>query len=147
MAVRYSQDSFTYTVNDGVNTSTVATVVLTIAPANDNAPVALDDAYVVLEGDDVSGTGGLSGTGLQGNDSDADLPGDTISVSEVNGVPGNVGSPVVLSTGTVTVDADGSFSYTHNGDEVFSDSFTYALSDGINSSGTVLRRYHSDAGQ
>ena len=51
--------------------------------------------------------------------------------------PGNVGSPVVLSTGTVTVDADGSFDYTHNGDEVYSDSFTYALSDGSNSSGTV----------
>ena len=94
-------DTFTYTVSDGVNTSAVATATLTMSAVNDNSPIAVADAYVVAEGFTINLTAGLSGTGVQGNDSDTDLPGDTISVSEVNGVPGNVGSPVVLSTGTV----------------------------------------------
>ena len=34
--------------------------------------------------------------------------------------------------GTLTVNADGSFTYTHNGTETLTDSFTYRVSDGIN---------------
>jgi VCBS repeat-containing protein len=34
--------------------------------------------------------------------------------------------------GTLTVNADGSFSYVHNGSEILTDSFTYRVSDGIN---------------
>ncbi|QDS96627.1 hypothetical protein FF011L_54390 [Roseimaritima multifibrata] len=107
-------DQFTYQVSDGTVTRN-ATVNLTITAAND-APVAQNDAYSVAEG------GSLTipvGTGVLNNDSDTD--GDTLTASLVSG-PANAAS--------FTLNADGSFSYTHDGSETATDQFTYQVSDG-----------------
>lgn len=118
-------DSFTYQVSDGVNTSAFATVNLTLVPVNDNTTIVVDDGYSLAEGDSVAGTAGLSGTGVLGNDSDADLPGDALLVTLLT---------APLHAASFTLNADGSFSYLHNDSENFSDSFTYSVSDGVNTS-------------
>ena len=106
-------DSFTYTVTDGTLTSDVATVTITITAVND-APVASDDAYSVNQGQTLT----VSGPGVVGNDFDVD--GDAITATLVNGP----------ASGTVTLNKDGSFTYTPTAGFSGTDSFTYQLSDG-----------------
>jgi VCBS repeat-containing protein len=119
-------DSFTYTVFDGANTSAVQTATITVTPVNDNIPVVVADAYTVAEGGSLSETAGLAGTGVLGNDSDADMPGDTLTVNLVTDV----------TQGSLTLNTDGSFTYGHNDSENFTDSFTYSVFDGANTSAT-----------
>ncbi len=57
------------------------------------------------------------------NDTDEDLPNDTLTVNT---------TPVSGPTyGTLTLYADGTFSYTHDGSQNFSDSFTYEVTDAV----------------
>ncbi|MGA8809941.1 MAG: Ig-like domain-containing protein, partial [Thermoanaerobaculia bacterium] len=107
-------DSFTYRANDGSLNSNVATVTITISPVND-APVAVNDAYAVNEG----GTLNPSAPGVLGNDTDADSP--TLTAVLVSG-PAHAAS--------FALNADGSFTYIHDGSETTSDVFTYKASDG-----------------
>ncbi|UXA15896.1 Ig-like domain-containing protein [Mycobacterium sp. SMC-4] len=113
----HGSDSFTYTATDGAATSGVATVTITVTAVND-APVAVDDVFTVDE-DTV-----LTGNVLT-NDSDVD--GDDLTVTLVTGP----------SNGTLTLNADGSFTYTPNPDFHGSDSFTYTASDGLSASGVA----------
>src|SRR5690606_1629528 len=66
-------------------------------------------------------------------------PNDSFMVSAVNGDPANVGQSVSLLAGTLTLEADGTFSYLHDGTELFSDSFQYTILDeaGLSSTTTV----------
>ncbi|RED91505.1 Ig-like domain-containing protein, partial [Marinoscillum furvescens] len=116
-----TSDSFTYKVNDGTVNGDTVTVSFTITPQND-APVAVADAYTFDEG---STNTVVVGTGVLANDSDAD--GDAITAILVSDV----------SNGTLTLNADGSFSYTHDGSETTSDSFTYKVNDGTVDGNTV----------
>ncbi|MBI1314693.1 tandem-95 repeat protein [bacterium] len=111
-------DSFTYFATDGDASSSPATVVITVAPVND-APVARDDTYTATE--DV--TLNVTAPGVLGNDSDAD--GDSLTAILVSG-PGN---------GSLSLNSDGSFSYTGDSDFNGSDTFTYYVNDGAFSSG------------
>jgi len=88
-----------------------------------NPPVAVDDAYDVDEGETLTVD---AAAGVLSNDSDAD--GDPLTAT--------VGTDV--SSGSLTLNADGSFEYVHDGSEGASDSFTYTISDGSNTDvGTV----------
>ena len=89
---------------------------LTVNPVND-APVADDDSYTTDEDRTLS----VSAPGLLGNDTDVDA-GETLTVS-----PTPVTAP---SDGSVTLNADGSFSYTPAADFNGTDSFTYEITDG-----------------
>ena len=107
-------DSFTYQVNDGACDSNVATVTITINPIND-CPVVLDDAYTIHEG------GTLTKTAINGvviNDTDAE--GDALTASLIT----------TTTNGILTFNADGSFTYVHDGGELPTDSFTYQVNDG-----------------
>jgi hypothetical protein len=106
-------DSFTYKANDGMADSNVATVTITVTPVND-APVAVDDEYTVAEKETLT----IDAPGVLGNDSDVD--GDALSAILVD----------TVSNGTLTPNANGSFTYIP--DEYFNgmDSFTYKASDG-----------------
>jgi large repetitive protein len=123
-------DSFSYTVSDGNGGTDTATVTITVNGANDG-PVAVADTLGVGE-DDVSASSG----NVLGNDTDVD--GDTLSVIEVNGVPGDVDSQITLASGALlTLNSDGSYDYDPNGafeslgaGETATDSFSYTVSDG-----------------
>ncbi|MDI9589031.1 MAG: Ig-like domain-containing protein, partial [Acidobacteriota bacterium] len=107
-------DSFTFKANDGTIDSNVATVTITVTPVND-APVAVDDAYTMNEKDTLT----VAAPGVLANDTDVD--GDTLTAILVDGV----------QHGVLTLNADGSFTYTP--DEYFNgeDSFTYKAKDAV----------------
>ena len=111
-----TSDSFTYKVYDGSIYSNNATVNITILPVND-APVTINDSFTVNEGGTVSTLSNNQTTVLQ-NDTDAE---------------NNALTAVLVSGptyGTLTLNADGTFSYIHNGSETTSDSYTYKSNDG-----------------
>ncbi len=120
----WGTDSFTYVARDGEDESAPMTVMLVVTPVND-APRAVGESYTLLE----DGSLTISGPGVLGNDSDID--GDALTAMLVRG-PAN---------GTLTVNADGSFTYTPNADFFGNDSFIYAASDGtLASQATVSLR-------
>src|SRR5439155_1154700 len=106
-------DSFTYKANDGSANSNVATVSVTVNAVND-APVAVNDSYSVNQ----DSTLNIAAPGALATEPDPD--GDGISAVKVS-------DP---AHGTVTVNADGSFSYTPTAGYVGSDNFTYKANDG-----------------
>ena len=106
-------DSFTYTWSDGLTTGNIATVSIDVY---NNAPYAYDASFTVLHDRELTGQ-------LYGYDPD----GDTITAQLVSG-PTN---------GTLTLHADGSFTYTPNTHYVGPDSFTYTWSDGLGNGGVA----------
>ena len=100
------QDTFSYTLNGG----STANVSVTVDCVND-APVANNDSATV----DAGGT--VGGKVLT---NDTDVEGDALKAVLVSGP----------SNGTLTLNPDGSFSYSHDGGDTSSDSFTYKASDG-----------------
>lgn len=122
------QDTFTYTMRDGAGLTSSATVTVQVAGRNDR-PVAGDDAAALAEGGEVSGD-------VLANDLDVDV--ETITVTAVDGTAGNVGQVLTGDYGTLTLGADGRYSYAANVEAANalslgvqrSDSFTYLVSDG-----------------
>ncbi|RDH82983.1 MAG: hypothetical protein DIZ80_12020 [endosymbiont of Galathealinum brachiosum] len=111
-----SNDSFTYRVFDGAAFSANATVSITINNTNDS-PIAVADTIITSQGQ----TETLLSTGqnnVTANDSDEE--GTTLSVSLITDV----------TNGTLNLNANGTFSYIHDGTETTSDSFVYRASDG-----------------
>ena len=92
---------------------------ITVSNTND-APVAVADSYTLNEGDSLSTTGVLI------NDSDIDA-GSVITAVLVSNV----------SHGSLTLNSDGSFTYTHDDSETISDNFTYKANDTLLDSNTV----------
>lgn len=126
-------DTYTYKIEDDNGATSTATVTVTIDGVND-APVAKADAVstdedAVLMGDVFAD----NGSGI-----DDDVDGDTISVSAVNGTPGDVGNQIMLASGALlTLNSDGTFDYDPNGafdsldaGDFGSDTFTYTITDG-----------------
>ncbi|MBT0963986.1 beta strand repeat-containing protein, partial [Denitromonas iodatirespirans] len=141
-------DSYTYTLTDGDGTSTTATLTITINGTND-APVAVADTATAVEAGGVAnGTAGLNPSGnVLTNDTDVDA-GDTKTVSAISG--GVLGSATAGSYGSLTLNADGTYSYTvdnanaavqalRTGANTLSDTFTYTMRDasGATSSNTL----------
>ncbi|MDH5421536.1 MAG: DUF5011 domain-containing protein, partial [Acidimicrobiia bacterium] len=109
--------TITYNVSDSsgnaaAQVNRMVEVVDTPAPPN-SAPVARNDAYSLDEG----ATLRVSAPGLLSNDTDAD--GDPLTVA-ITTSPAN---------GVLTLNADGSFTYTHTGADATDDRFTYAIDD------------------
>jgi large repetitive protein len=116
----HGTDVFTFRAFDGVADSDVAAVSIAVT-AVDDAPVAAADGYTTDEDTPLT-----AGTGVL--DNDADVDGNTLSAILVSGA----------THGTVSLRADGTFSYlpaaNHNG----SDSFTYRASDDTLTSSPTL---------
>ena len=109
-------DSFNYTVDDGNGGTDTATV--TIEVTSDNiSPEAANDNYNILENTSLNID---SAAGVLSNDSDADGDNLTVSNFDNNSTEG----------GSVSVNNDGSFSYTPATDFTGIDSFNYTVDDG-----------------
>ncbi len=113
-------DSFTYLVNDGTTTSNTVTVSLTVN-AVDDAPVAGDDSYSTPFNTSLT----IAAPGVLGNDTDTESS--ALTAALVTGP----------SNGSLTFNADGSFTYTPNTGFSGADSFTYQANDGTSSSNTA----------
>ncbi len=114
-------------------------VTITINGTNDG-PVATADVLSVGEDDAIATAGNVLTDGA-----DTDVDGDVLSVSEVNGVAGDVGTQITLASGALlTLNSDGSYNYDPNGafehlvtGETATDSFDYTVSDGNGGSDTT----------
>ncbi len=104
-------DWFTYIVTDSSGEdSDPATVTVTVAPAND-PPAASNDVLSVDSGG--------SATTIDVRLNDSDVEGDALVVTVVtNG-----------TNGAVVHNGDGTMTYTHDGSQTLSDSFTYTVED------------------
>ncbi len=120
MAIQSLQAGSTLTDVITVRTidGTTHAISITITGVNDN-PTPTDDFFSMEQGETLN----LDASGVLANDSD--IEGDSLSVAVVGG-PAN---------GTLTLNPDGSFTYTPNLDFVGADRFTYAAADGRGGNG------------
>ncbi|MDT0676712.1 Ig-like domain-containing protein [Autumnicola musiva] len=107
------QDSFTYRLNDGENTSGIATVLINV-PGENMAPVANDDSYNTEQGVilDVGFEDGVLANDVLYGDN-------TYEVVSIEGV----------SNGSLLLRTDGSFVYTPHPDFSGEERFTYHLTN------------------
>jgi len=138
---------FSYTgANTGATQSGSANLVITINGTND-APVAVADTATAVEKGGVSNA--IAGTDPSGNvltnDTDVDT-GDTKTVSAISG--GTVGTAKAGTYGSLTLNADGSYSYTLTQGNAaveallptstpLTDTFTYTVKDSANATHTA----------
>ncbi|MBE9063506.1 Ig-like domain-containing protein [cf. Phormidesmis sp. LEGE 11477] len=108
-------DSFDYTISDGNGGSDTATVTVNVGDPANAAPVADDDSYSTDFGTELTVN---AANGVLDGDTDAD--GDDLSAA-IDAEPSN---------GSVSLNDDGSFTYTPDADFTGDDSFTYTVSDG-----------------
>jgi large repetitive protein len=111
-------DTFTYTIEDPSGVTDTATVTVDVTdPDANKAPVANNDNYQTRPGTPLDIN---AATGLLANDTDPDN--DPLTVSAFN---------YTNSNATLTVDADGAFTYTPNLNFLGTDTFTYTAADGF----------------
>ncbi|MDB9524843.1 cadherin-like domain-containing protein, partial [Oscillatoria sp. CS-180] len=109
--------TFEYTVSDGNDGTDTATVTVTVVDVNDFSPVAQPDEYTLDEDIPLSVA---AAQGLLSNDSDGDNDALQVTSSDI----------VSTNGGNVSINSDGSFSYTPADNFNGTDTFDYTLSDG-----------------
>ena len=145
MTGQTATDTFTYTVRDHNSGSTdTAELSFTVTGINDENPVAVDDtdsvnrdATITREAD--------SEFDINVDDTDADgesltITGIRVGQTEGGGTSGTVGSALVGTYGTLTLNSDGSYTYAADQDAANSlkrgdseiEYFNYTISDGTN---------------
>ena len=149
-------DSFTYTISDGTATDT-ATLIITVTGVND-APVAQNDVGYIKEGGTLSVSNGANANVSGSYDATGEHSGDVINTSsgthsdsdaddsaslvvsairtgstEGSGTAGTLGQSLSGTYGTLTMNANGSYTYVSTANSVsgtVTDVFNYTLSDG-----------------
>jgi hypothetical protein len=109
------------TVDDGNGETAGDRVIITAQPQPNRPPTAVDDAYTTDEDTPLS----VDAPGVLENDTDPD--GDTLTAALVDN-PTN---------GTITLNPDGSFTYTPTPDYFGPDTFTYQANDATTESNTA----------
>jgi len=115
----FGSDSFTYTIDDGNGGGDTATVSVNVTSVND-VPVANGDNYAINQDTTLS----VAAPGVLANDSDVEGP--LHAVLNVDAAHGDL-----------TLNADGSFTYQPDPGYAGTDSFTYHVFDGTDSSNIV----------
>ncbi|MES9926148.1 MAG: FG-GAP-like repeat-containing protein, partial [Candidatus Thiodiazotropha endolucinida] len=108
--------AFSVTVNDGDIDSNTLAATINFTLVSDSTPIANNDSITVAEGGTVTTLDGGFSTVLNNDTGLVDAP---VTVSLVTDV----------TNGSLTLNGDGTFSYTHDGSENFTDSFTYRVTD------------------
>ena len=123
-----TSDAFTYRASDGTAASNAVAVTITIVPPG--VITTAPDAYSAAHGAQLS----VAAPGVLGNDIDPD--GLSLSATIVT----------LPSHGTLAFNANGSFTYLHDGSNTTSDAFSYRASDGTLASAvtTVLLTIGAD---
>ena len=107
-------DAFNYSVIDTAGTTDIAVLTITIQGSND-APVANNDSAIAVEAGGLNnGTPGSNPSGnVLANDTDVDRFGETLTVVSVRqgARAGTVGSSFAGQYGSLTLNADGSYTY------------------------------------
>uniref|UniRef100_UPI000B4BF9A3 cadherin-like domain-containing protein n=1 Tax=Polaribacter haliotis TaxID=1888915 RepID=UPI000B4BF9A3 len=126
----------TYTVSDGTTDVATATLIITVTPTNDT-PTLVVDTNTTPEDTALSVN---AASGVLSNDTDID--GDTVTVSKftVGGTTYNAGQTATIPSGTIKLNADGSYDYTpalnFNGTVP---TITYTATDGVNTANSTLK--------
>lgn len=97
-------------------------------------PIAVDDTLVAANDSVLTGNVLVN----NGNGSDSDADGEPLTVTAINGSPGEIGNQATLPSGALlTLNSDGAFAYDPNGQfetlsagETAIETFTYTISDG-----------------
>lgn len=110
----HGPDSFVVQISDGLGGTDTITINVTVESVND-VPVAVNDSYSTPQ----FTVRNVDAPGVLANDTDADVPHVLTAVKQTD-----------PSNGSVTLNSDGSFSYTPTGDFTGEDSFTYLANDG-----------------
>ena len=142
------EDVFTYTITDG-RLSDSAELRVTVTGVND-APIALSDTNAVLENGSIDLAAASSVLG-----DDVDVDGDALTVASIrtgnveaaDGTEGAIGGTLVGTYGTLTLNADGQYSYVATASAVDGlaagitavDVFTYTITDGALSASAELQ--------
>ncbi|MDH4566989.1 DUF4347 domain-containing protein [Pseudomonas sp. BN414] len=136
-------DTFNYSVVDTAGATDIALLSITIEGAND-APVANNDSAIAVEAGGLDNNlDGVDPTGnVLINDTDVDLNGETLTVVAVrHGTDvGIIGSALLGEYGTLTLNADGSYTYLVDNDDprvealriagdTLRETFTYTIRD------------------
>ncbi|WP_283193223.1 tandem-95 repeat protein [Rhizobium sp. AN80A] len=119
--------SFSYTISDGHGGTATATVNGTVNPVQD-PPVAQGDSFTTPEDQAVT-------IAVLNNDSDPD--GDALTITQINGTGITAGRSVAITGGIVTLNANGTLTFTPTANFNGSPSFTYTVSDGNGGSATA----------
>jgi len=121
-------DSITVSVTDDDGNIETQVISITVSGAND-APVAGPDVVSTVADQPVT---------FDVTSNDIDVDGDALFVSEINGMPIAMGSPVTVASGTFSL-SGGALTFTPAPGYVGSPTFTYTVSDGNggNGSGTL----------
>jgi VCBS repeat-containing protein len=116
-------DTFRYRANDGTANSATVTVTITINPPPNSVPVAATDNYSMAKNTTLNVT---TAGGVLANDTDAD--------------GNNLTALLVVSPthGTLTLNANGSFSYTPTAGYSGTDNFGYRARDSVTNSATAI---------
>ena len=107
-------DTFEYEASDGNGGIDEATVSITVAPADNNPPVATADSFGTEEGQELT----VEAPGVLENDSDPD--GDSLTASVVE----------MPSSGSLTLEENGAFTYVPSSGFNGTDTFVYEAGDG-----------------
>ena len=119
------KDTFTYQAFDGTDTGNIATVEITVNPVND-APVAYDDNYTVLQGTTLIVNNINAGILNQGT-ADSDIDSNNLTVN----------LKADANQGDLILNQDGTFEYSPFPSFYGEDRFTYVATDGLLESNIV----------
>ncbi|MEZ2416481.1 cadherin-like domain-containing protein [Luteibacter sp. RCC_6_2] len=134
-----STENIALTVTDAGGDTAAGTLVVNIV---DDVPTAHDDTAAVTEN-----TAGVTGSVLVNDRVGADGTATPVSAVGFHGTAGSVGSPLGGSYGTLTLNADGSYSYALDNDnpavnalkdgQTLTETFTYVITDADGDSSTA----------
>ncbi|MBF0294938.1 MAG: cadherin domain-containing protein [Magnetococcales bacterium] len=138
--------SIATSVSDGIAPALTGTKIVTVTPVND-APVAVNDTGSATEAG--GSNNATAGSAASGNvlTNDTDVEGDTLTVTAIrlgstegSGSAGTLASPLIGTYGSLTMQEDGSYSYTVddtnptvqalNSAQSITDTFNYTVTDG-----------------